>query len=170
VIAIVPPSGASRAKEGEMKLGAVRVATALTALVLVAGCGGGSSDTTSKFKAGYNSLRGPLNATGHDLAVELQQATNQTDAQVGAAFHSLATRFQSQLSQLETLKPPASVQAEWNTVSSAGNRLEADLNAVVAAAATHSKSAGEQAGASLATDAAALKAALLPIKAKFGLK
>jgi hypothetical protein len=86
------------------------------------------------------------------------------------AFHNLATRFQAQLSQLETLKPPASVQADWNSVISAGQRLVSDLDAIVAAAATHNRSAAEQAGASLANDANALRSSVAPIKAKLGLK
>ncbi len=144
--------------------------TVLAIAVLVAACGSSSNDTLSKFKSDYEAQRGSLDKTGTAIGQEIQQASKQTDAQVGAAFHTLATRFQSQLSQLETLKPPANLAADWNTLTAAATRLEADLNAVVAAAATHSQTAAEQAGASLVTDAAALKAAAAPIKSKLGIK
>lgn len=148
-------------------------ATAFTsvvaALALLCGCGS-SSDTTSKFKAGYNSLRGELNQTGGAIAAEIEQAPKQTDAQVEQAFRGLASRFQSQLSKLETLKPPSNLAADWNSVTAAASRLEGDLNAIAAAAATHSASAAKQAGASLAADAQALQTAVAPVKSKLGLK
>jgi hypothetical protein len=74
------------------------------------------------------------------------------------------------VSQLETLKPPQNLAADWNSVLDAAKRIESDLTAVVAAAATHSRSAGEQAGASLATDAQDLQSAAATIKAKLGIK
>ncbi len=141
----------------------------VAALASISGCGS-SSDTTAKFKSGYDAVRGPLNQTGQALGAELQHASGQTDAQVEAIFRALATRFQGQLGQLESLKPPGSVQTEWNSVIDAAHRLETDLNSVADAAATHNKSAAEQAGASLVTDAAALKSAVTPIKSKLGLK
>lgn len=49
-------------------------------------------------------------------------------------------------------------------------RVESDLTAIVAAADTHSQSAGEQAGASLVTDATALKSAAAVIRQKLGIK
>lgn len=137
---------------------------------LATGCGGSSNDVTAKFKAGYDQLRGPLNQTGAALGAEVQRAPKQTDAQVGAAFRGIASRFQGQLSRLETLKPPTSVQADWNSVIAAAQRLEGDLTDIVAAAATHSSSAAEQAGAKLATDSQALLAAIKPVKQKLGLK
>ena len=146
------------------------VAGVIVALAVASGCGGSSSDQTAKFKQGYDQLRGPLNQTGAALGAEVQRAPKQTDTQVGAAFRSIATRFQSQLSRLQTLKPPASVQAEWNSVIAAAQRLEGDMTDIVAAAATHSSSAAEQAGAKLATDAQALLAALGPVKQKLRLK
>jgi hypothetical protein len=122
------------------------------------------------FKSGYEQLRGPLNQTGAAIGVEVQHASGQTDAQLRAAFQQLASRFQSQLSQLETLKPPQNLAADWNSVLDSAHRIESDLIAVVAAAATHSRSAGEQAGASLAADAQALQSAAATIKAKLGIK
>lgn len=144
---------------------------AAAAFMLPTACGGSSSsNTTAKFKSEYNQIKGPLNATSRAIGAEIEQASKQTDAQVGAAFHSLATRFQSQLSQLQTMKPPADLQSDWNTVISAGQRIETDLGDVVSAAATHSFSAAEQAGAKLVMDAEALKAAVAPIKAQLHLK
>jgi hypothetical protein len=140
----------------------------LAAVVVLAGCGGQS--TTAKFKSGYLSIRKPANQTVEAIGTEITKARTQTDAQVGVAFKALATRFQGVLSQLETLKPPSNLQADWNTVTAAGTRLESDLNAVVSAAATHNSSAAEQAGASLVTDAEALKTAAATIKSKLKLK
>ena len=80
-------------------------------------------------------------------------------AQLAVTFHALAARWQDQLSQLQTLKPPANLATTFNTLTGAASRAEADLNAIVAAAETHNKSAAEQASASLVTDIESAKAA-----------
>jgi hypothetical protein len=159
------------ADAGIVRLMKLRVlAGAFVVLALASGCGASSNSVTAKFKADYNQLRGPMNQTGSELGAEVQKAPKQTDAQVGAAFRSIANRFQSELSQLQTLKPPASVQADWNSVIAAAQRLENDMGDIVAAAATHSASSAEQAGARLAVDAQALQSSLKPVKSKLGLK
>ncbi len=155
-------------RAGYVRGRSVSVVPVLATVALLCGCG--SSDTTASFKSGYNSLRGPLNQTGQQIAAEINQAPKQTDAQVEQAFRSLATRFQGQVSKLQTLKPPSNVAADWNSVLSASSRMEADLNAIAAAAATHSASAAKQAGASLVQDAQSLSAAAAPVKSKLGLK
>jgi hypothetical protein len=147
---------------------------ALALAPLIAACGGSSSSTQTNpfqaFKSGYEQLRGPVNQTGNAVGAELQHASGQTDAQVQTAFQQLASRFQSQVSQLETLKPPHSLAADWNSVLGPATRIESDLTAVVAAAATHNPSAGEQAGASLMADVQDLRPAAATIKAKLGIK
>ena len=155
-------------KGGHVRSRAVSVASVLATVALLFGCG--SSDTTSQFKSGYNALRGPLNQTGQEIAAAINQAPKQTDAQVEQTFRSIAERFQSQVSKLQTLKPPSNVAADWNSVVSAATRMETDLNAIAAAAATHSASAAKQAGASLVQDAQSLTAAAAPVKSKLGLK
>lgn len=148
-----------------------RVVSGVSVLAMVAalaGCGG--SNTTAAFKSGYEALRGPLNDTGTAIGSEIDQAPKQTDAQVGAAFKQLAGRFQSQLAELDRLKPPADLRADFSTLTGAAARLEADLNDVVSAAATHNASAAEKAGGAIVEDAEALKTAAAPIKSKLGIK
>lgn len=150
----------------------------LLVAVLLAACGSSSSTSSStssasalaQFRSEYETVRGPFNQTGQAIAQELQRATGQTDAQLAAAFRGLSTRFQSQVSELETFKPPQNLAADWNSVLDAAKRVESDLTSVVAAAVTHSQSAGEQAGASLVTDAGELKSAATTIKQKLGIQ
>jgi hypothetical protein len=123
----------------------------------------------SNFRSGYIGLRDPLNQTGQAIANEIQQAPQQTDAQVAASFSSLASRFQAQVGQLESLQPPANLQGDWNSVIAAAQRLVSDLKAIAVAATTHNTSAAQEAGASLAADAQELTSALQPIKAALGL-
>jgi CRISPR/Cas system-associated protein Csm6 len=82
----------------------------------------------------------------------------------------LAIRWQTALSQLETLKPPSNLAAPLNTLSDAANRAEADLTAITAAAATHSSSAAKQASASLVTDILSAKSASTTITQKLGIQ
>ena len=129
---------------------------------IAAGCGSSSSSshtTTANFNASYASVANQLKQVSHSIGVAIQQAPSHTDVQLGALFHQLATRWQSKLSQLETLKPPPGEAAEFNTLTNAVTRAEADLTAIVSAAETHSKGAAEQAAASLVTDIETAKSA-----------
>jgi hypothetical protein len=135
----------------------------VAALVLVAGCGGSSgsssSDETAKFKASYGSVGTQFKEISHAIGTAVEQARTQSDAQLAVKFHGLAARWQDQLSKLETLRPPANLAATFNTLNGAASRTEADLNAIVAAAETHNKSAAEQASASLVNDIESAKSA-----------
>jgi hypothetical protein len=146
------------------------VAVLAAALGPVSGCGGSSSsDQTSKFKKSYVTVRRELKQTSAAIGTAITQAPSKTDAQILSAFRGLAAQWQSQLSQLETLKPPSNLATEFNTLTDSVTRIESDLNAVVAAAATHSSSAAEQAGASIVTDVNTARTADTTITTKLGI-
>ncbi len=143
----------------------------LVTLTLLAGCGGSSSSSTSQtatFKTGYESVANQFKQNSQAIGAAIQQASKQTDAQIHTAFQTLASRWQAALSQLQTLKPPANLAVTYNTMTGAAARAEADLNAIVAAAATHSSSAAEQASASLVNDIQSAKTASTAITNKLG--
>jgi hypothetical protein len=141
------------------------------AIAVLGGCGGSSaSDQTAKFKQGYASVSGELRQTSVAIGKAIQQAGSRTDAQIAATFHQLATRWQNALSQLETLKPPADLATAFHTVSDGASRAETDLNAIVSAAATHSKSAATQAAGNLVSDITTAKSASTKITQKLGIK
>lgn len=142
----------------------------LASAALLASCGGSSSNKTDQFKTAYQSAANQLKQVSHDIGTEIQQASKQTDAQVLAAFQTLATHWQNRLSHLETLKPPADLAADFNTVTGSAGRVEADLNGIVAAARTHSGAAARQAAASLVSDVLTAKAASTKITNKLGTK
>jgi hypothetical protein len=152
---------------GRLKRGKGAVA-GVAALVLVSACGGSSGNQSASFKSGYNAAANQLKQVSHDIGMEIQQASKQTDAQVVAAFRRLASRWQTHLSQLQTLKPPSNLAAEFNTVSGAAGRVETDLNNIVAAGRTHSGAAARQAAASLVNDVLTAKAASIKITNKLG--
>jgi hypothetical protein len=144
------------------------VGVAGVSALLLAGCGGSSSN--SNFKSNYQSAVSHLKTDSESIGGVIQQAKSMSDAEILSKFKSLAASWQSHLSQLETLKPPSNVAADFNTLTNAATRVESDLNAVVSAAATHSQSAAEQAGASLVTDITAAKGASTSIDSKLGIK
>ena len=143
----------------------VCVVAVITAL---SGCGG--SDTTAKFTSGYNAVRGPLNQTFQAIEAELQRVSTQTDAQAGAAFESIATRFRGQVAQLKALKAPSSVAGHWKNVTDAATRLDADLNRIGSAANSHNRPAAQLAFGDLETDEHALTDDAAFVKQKLGLK
>jgi hypothetical protein len=153
-----------------------RIASAaglLATLALLSACGGSSSSTTTNktatFKSGYEKARNDLQKTSDEIGTAITNATNQTDAQIASTFKALASTWQGELSQLQTLKPPADLAADFNSLTGAVSRVETDLNSVVSAADTHSSSAAEQAGANIVTDITEAKAADTTLKKKLGI-
>jgi hypothetical protein len=145
----------------------------LATFVVLAGCGGSSSsssDQGAKFKTSYESVANQFKHDSQAIGAAIKRAAGKTDAQIATEFHDLATRWQKHVSQLETLKPPSNLAATFNTLTSAASRAETDLNAIVSAAKTDSKSAAEQASASLVTDILSAKSASATITKKLGTK
>ncbi len=140
-------------------------------VVLLSGCGGSSpSDQGAKFKTGILPVVNQFRDISHGIGTAIQQARSQTDAQIAAAFQTLASRWQNKLSQLETLKPPSSLAVTFNTLTGAASRVEADLTAIVTAARTHSSAAAEQASAGLVSDILSAKSASTTITNTLGIK
>jgi hypothetical protein len=149
-----------------------RMLVALIAtLWLLSGCGGSSSsDQTAKFKQSFSSTANQFRETSQAIGAAIQQAGSQTDAQLAATFRDLAARWQRQVSRLRTLQPPSSVAADFNTMTGAATRAEADLSAIAAAVNRHSGSAAKQATTGLVTDIASAKSASTAITNKLGIK
>lgn len=136
--------------------------------VLLAGCG--SSDPTATFKGSFSPVIHQIRGSAIAIGREIQRAPSQDDAQVASAFAGLATRWQDQLSRLQTLKPPPQLAAQFNTLTGAATRVESDLNAIVAAARTHSTAAARQGGASVVQDILAAKAASTGLTSRLGIR
>jgi hypothetical protein len=170
--------------------GRLIVAGCLGAAVLgVAGCGSSSSSTSSSggsaatstgattttstqsaadFTTQVNQVFAQFKAASVAIGHAIQSAPNHTDAALATQFKSLAAQWQAAASKLQTLTPPPAVATTFNTLSSAANRAESDLGAIVAAAETHSASAAKQASATLVGDIVAARAAAQKIQAKVG--
>jgi hypothetical protein len=154
----------------------MRHASVLAAIlcVLLAGCGGSTEGTsaspgTAAFKAGYQKLRGPLNATGEAVAQELQQSAHQTDVELATAFGGLATTFHGQLVELEALKPPANLASAFSAATYAANRVDTDLRSISRAAMRRDATAAGKATTALGRDVAAMHLAASLIKHGLGL-
>lgn len=143
----------------------------LLAVVLLAGCGGSSPPQQGAgFKSGFGPIVNQFKQISRSIGMAVQQASSKTDAEIATTFRHLAAEWQSQVSRLETLTPPASLSVVFNTLTGATARVESDLNAVVSAALTHSKTAATQAGANLVGDILAAKSAATTITNRLGIK
>jgi hypothetical protein len=151
-------------------------------LATLGGCGGGSSSSThsttqssthtsdtSTFASGYQAATIQLQQTSAAIGAAIQSASSKSNAQLSEEFRDLAGRWQTAQSNLETLTPPAGLASQFNTLKDAVARVEADLNAIVAAVVTNNKAAAEQASASLVTDVEAARTADAPIRQQLGL-
>ncbi len=145
-------------------------------MVLRTGCGGTSSVTqtpstqTVAFSTSYASVTTQLEQITKAIGAAVRQAAGSSNAQLTVEFRDLSSRWQTQLSQLETLRPPPNLTPDFHTLTDAVSRVESDLNAIVAAAETNNKAAAEQAGASLILDVAAARSADAPIRRQAGIK
>jgi hypothetical protein len=129
-------------------------------------CGGGGSSSTKtdtaqsgEFATRYHQATAQLQSLSKEIGTAIEQAPHLSDTQLAQEFHTLSGHWQEQLSALEALSAPAALAVGFNTLKDAVSRVESDLNSVVTASETHSKSAGEQAGASLVTDILAARSA-----------
>jgi hypothetical protein len=149
----------------------VGIALALT--LGLSACGSGSSspsNQTATFKSGLAPVLNQFKLSSQAIGMAIQGAPSQTDAQIASTFKGLAGTWQSHVSTLETLKPPANLATEFNTLTSAAAAAESDLNAIVAASLTHSASAAKQASATLVTDILNAKSAATTLTNKLGIK
>jgi hypothetical protein len=156
-----------------------RCALAAASLIIVlAGCGASSSkpafggstapDPAATFKRSFASVTGQFRTTAHEIGLAIQEASGQTDAQIGANFRQLAVAWQQTLSVLKTLKPPAPLASDFNTLADAATRAESDMVALVAAAETHSNAGASQASARLVTDIVDAKSASTRLTQRLG--
>jgi hypothetical protein len=129
-----------------------------------------TSGKAAKFKKSYQSVVAQLTQSSRAIGTSLREAPSRTGAQILTTFRGLASRWQSQLSQLQTLKPPLNLVGDFNALTGAGTRVESDLNAIVAATANRSRAAGEQAVARIVMDILAARAADSTIEQKLTIK
>jgi hypothetical protein len=139
-------------------------------MAALSGCGGGTPDQTAVFKNRYRSATGQLQHASRAVGAAILQAPKQTDATLATVFRGLADNWQAALSRLETLKPPTSLAADFNTLTGAGTRVTSDLNAIATAAITHDKAAGEQGAGNVVSDIAAAKLAAETLDQKLGIR
>jgi hypothetical protein len=135
----------------------------------LAACGGGGSSsgtthttTTSQvneFATSFRTATAPFQNLSKEIGTAIERASHLTDEELAQEFKGLSTHWQETVSAVEALHPPASLAVGYNTVKDGVSRVESDLNSVVTASETHSKNAGEQAGASLVTDILSAKSA-----------
>lgn len=125
-------------------------------------------DVGAVFKQGYGPVIAQLTQTSRAIGAALRGASSQTRAQILTTFRGLDGRWQSQLSRLQTLKPPSNLGPDFSAVAGAGQRVESDLNAIVAAIETRQAAAGGRAIASIVADLGAAASANARLEQKLG--
>ena len=142
-------------------------------LLLVTGCGGsGSSSTTanpSTFRTDFKLSLAQFKKTAHDIGVAVKNAPSQSNTEIASTFTGLAADWQADVTHLKSLTPPASVAGEFTTMTDAATKAEADLNAIVAAAQTNNANAAKLAAEKMVTDVLAAKTAADTIQHKLGI-
>ncbi len=149
-------------------------AALVMAVLFIGGCGGNSSSSStteqpSTFRGDFKLTINQFKNTAHAIGLAIEHAPNETDSQIGTEFSGLAAQWQADLNHLKSLTPPPAESGEFVTLRNAASATESDLQAVVAAAHSHSASAARQAGANLVKDVLKAKAASQAISNKLGI-
>jgi hypothetical protein len=143
------------------------------ATMVLAGCGSGTSSTSSAsqadFKAGFAASQREFRKLGIDLAKDITRAGSKTDAQLAKEFGALAKRAGQQASQLAALKPPAKYTKRITRLVAGFRATQADLSKIATAATSHDASSAQSATRTLLTDAARIKTADTSLSTDLGL-
>jgi hypothetical protein len=142
--------------------GRAAVATALAALVLVAG-GCGSSDKkddTASFKQDYTAESAKLHTIGDDIGTAVTGAEKMTDAEVVTTFDALAGRAHASVDVLKGLEAPDLAKDEVATLARTVEKAAGDMDTIVTGAKTKDIPAVTDAAKALVVDSAPVKAAL----------
>jgi hypothetical protein len=161
------------------------VVSATVTLALLSGCGGSSKSartqsqptgttkpaatTGSSFSSSYQAATLQLETASKAIGAAIKEAPHHNNRELAQQFHALATEWQSALSALEALTPPAGLAVQFNTLKDSVSRAESDLNGIVSAASTNDDAAAEQSSATLVNDVAAARSADAPIRRQLGL-
>ena len=148
--------------------------TLAVACVMIAGCGGGSSSSStaaqpSTFRSDFARTVTQFKQTSRAIGLALQSAASEGDAQVASSFRGLATRWQGDLTRLRSITPPPAVAADFADLTAAATRTESVLKGIVGAAQAHNASAARQDGANLVRDIVAAERASQGIMHRLGI-
>jgi hypothetical protein len=136
----------------------------LAAALLAAGCGSSPS-----FKSSFASERAQFRQVGDNLGSELQAAARQTDAQVAAAFGSLAGQLTKVKSDLAALNAPGRYKAETAKLVAAFGGVLTEVRAIQHDAAVHDARRASSDTLALVQRASAVKALDTEISTQLGL-
>ena len=126
------------------------VLTLLLAAALIAGCGG--SDKEATFKKDFKRVNSELVTLGQDVGRAVNGARGTTDAVLSRQFLGYAARLRAVKTRITDLDPPEKLKSKRAALSSAVDRLIADLQAIGTAAASHKPEAAREAATALVQD------------------
>jgi hypothetical protein len=147
-------------------LGVVAVSVA----VGVAGCGGGSSNSTAGFKKQFAAVTQQAKQVSEAIGRTIQQASSQSDAKLAASFHGLAQRWQAVVTKFDGLAPPVRVASTFAAVKRSARAAEGDLRTISSAAAKHDVTAARNASGQLIRDVLAAKSNSQTVDSALGIK
>jgi hypothetical protein len=124
---------------------------ALLVVALLAGCGGGSDDS-SKFNESFKAINDQLLELGQSVGRALQAAPQTTDDQLAGEFSGFADQLDDVKKRLDALDPPSDLESKTEALSSAIAALSKDLSDIADAAKVHDTTKAREATQSLITD------------------
>ena len=125
-------------------------AALLLASALIAGCGGSSKE--SKFKDGFKRVNTELVTLGQDVGTAVNGARGTPDTVLARQFNGFAARLRAIKGRIADLDPPDNLKSKRDALSSAVDKLIADLQAIGTAATNHKPDDARLAATALVRD------------------
>jgi hypothetical protein len=92
-----------------------------------------------------------------------------SNGELEAQFNSLASKWQTAESKLDSLHPPAAASADFAALKSSAANVKSDLDSIVSAARSGDVTAAKQATSKLVTDITAARSAAQKVDSEVGI-
>jgi hypothetical protein len=144
-------------------------AIVVVVVVALAGCGGSSGPSVSKFKTGFAADKAQFTKLGSDLGTSVENASTKSNTELAAAFAALSARATQQVAQLSKLDPPAKFKNDLDQLKMRFTAVATDLTSISTAATKGDPTAAKTATEKLVKDAAQVKTSDTALTSALGL-
>lgn len=148
-----------------------RTLLALSAVALLAGCGGGGDASPSKaeFKKDFAPLDTQLKAAGTDMAKVFQGSAQQTDAVLAKQIDAVDRQLNDVVPQIADLTPPDEIKDEYAKLNTILAGLEKDVAGLAAAVRAHDAPGSKSGAQQIIRDSVKVKAVANRVRSAVGI-
>ena len=149
-----------------------RALLAVSAVALLAGCGGGGGDDSpskAEFKKDFAPLDTQLKAAGAEMATVFRESAQKTDVQLSKEINSVVTHLGAVTPKLADLKAPDEIKSEYAKLNTILAGLQKDVAGLAAAVAAHDAPSSKTGAQQIIRDSVKVKAVANRVRRAVGI-